>query len=291
MAAGGRALGVRCDVRSEDSVTAFVERAVAEFGGVDCIDHNAAWSHPRLDTDAVDVDLGVWDRVIETTTRGALLLARAAIPAMAAGRVHRDHLVGDEHHRRVDQGGLRGVEGGPEPAHAPPGGPLRAATASGPTPSRRGSSSPRRLRQSCPRTSNAGWPRRTRPAASGLPTTSPGSSCSSAAAPRPTSTGRCSTWTAGTRSRDDVGAAARHDEGRSRDRRQPRHRAVRRGRSRPAGLRPGHHGPHGARGRWPRPSCRARCATTTRCRSPAAWTPPRRRSRHWAEPVWPCPWT
>jgi len=82
--AGGRAIGVRCDVRSEASVAAFVERAVAEFGGVDCIDHNAAWSHPRLDTDAVGVDLGVWDRVIETTTRGALLLARAAIPAMTA---------------------------------------------------------------------------------------------------------------------------------------------------------------------------------------------------------------
>jgi NAD(P)-dependent dehydrogenase (short-subunit alcohol dehydrogenase family) len=83
-AAGGRALGVRCDVRSEDSVAAFVERAVAEFGGVDCVDHNAAWSHPRLDTDAVGVDLSVWDRVIETTTRGALLLARFAIPVMAA---------------------------------------------------------------------------------------------------------------------------------------------------------------------------------------------------------------
>ena len=82
--AGGRAIGVRCDVRSEKSVAAFVERAVAEFGGIDCIDHNAAWSHPRLDTDAVGVDLGVWDRVIETTTRGALLLACAAIPAMAA---------------------------------------------------------------------------------------------------------------------------------------------------------------------------------------------------------------
>ena len=84
-AAGGQALGVRCDVRSEASVAAFVERAVAEFGGVDCVDHNAAWSHPRLDTDAVGVDLGVWDRVIETTTRGALLLARHAIPVMAAG--------------------------------------------------------------------------------------------------------------------------------------------------------------------------------------------------------------
>ena len=68
-AAGGRAVGVHCDVRSEASVAAFVERAVTEFGGVDCVDHNAAWSHPRLDTDAGGVDLGVWDRVIETTTR------------------------------------------------------------------------------------------------------------------------------------------------------------------------------------------------------------------------------
>jgi NAD(P)-dependent dehydrogenase (short-subunit alcohol dehydrogenase family) len=83
-AAGGRSLGVRCDVREEGSVAAFVEAAVDTFGGVDCVDHNAAWSHPRLDTDAVGVDLGVWDRAIETTTRGALLLARHTIPAMTA---------------------------------------------------------------------------------------------------------------------------------------------------------------------------------------------------------------
>ncbi|HEY6473666.1 MAG TPA: SDR family oxidoreductase [Acidimicrobiales bacterium] len=82
--AGGRALGMSCDVRQEKSVAAFVARAVDEFGGVDCVDHNAAWSHPRLDTDAVGVDLGVWERAIETTTRGALLLARHAIPAMQA---------------------------------------------------------------------------------------------------------------------------------------------------------------------------------------------------------------
>jgi NAD(P)-dependent dehydrogenase (short-subunit alcohol dehydrogenase family) len=81
--AGGRALGLPCDVRDEKSVGAFVDRAVAEFGGVDCVDHNAAWSHARLDTDALGVDLGVWQRAIETTTRGALLLARHAIPAMA----------------------------------------------------------------------------------------------------------------------------------------------------------------------------------------------------------------
>ncbi len=82
-AAGGQAIGVGCDVRNDDSVATFVARAVSEFGGVDCADHNAAWSHPRLDTDAVDVDLGVWDRVLQTTTRGALLLARHAVPRMA----------------------------------------------------------------------------------------------------------------------------------------------------------------------------------------------------------------
>jgi NAD(P)-dependent dehydrogenase (short-subunit alcohol dehydrogenase family) len=82
--AGGRAIGVPCDVRREESLVAFVERAVSAFGGIDAIDHNAAWSHPRLDTDAVGVDLGVWERAIEITTRGALLLARHAIPVMAA---------------------------------------------------------------------------------------------------------------------------------------------------------------------------------------------------------------
>jgi NAD(P)-dependent dehydrogenase (short-subunit alcohol dehydrogenase family) len=81
---GGRAFGAGCDVREEESVAAFVDAAVDRFGGVDGIDHNAAWSHPRLDTDAVGVDLGVWERAIEITTRGALLLARHAIPVMAA---------------------------------------------------------------------------------------------------------------------------------------------------------------------------------------------------------------
>ncbi len=79
---GGRALGVHCDLRDEASVIAFVDVAVLEFGGVDCLDHNAAWSHPHLDTDAGGVDLGVWERVLDTNTRGALLLARHAIPRM-----------------------------------------------------------------------------------------------------------------------------------------------------------------------------------------------------------------
>ena len=177
---------LRCDVRREDSVGAFVERAVAEFGGVDCIDHNVAWSHPRLDTDAVGVDLGVWERVIETTTRGALLLARHAIPAMAArGWVHRHHLVGDEHHRRVDQGGLRGLEGRVNQltrhlavrygrdgirANAIAPGFILTETAAAQVPA-----------DVQARLAEANPTRRLGP-----PTTSPGSSCSSAATPRPT---------------------------------------------------------------------------------------------------------
>ena len=82
-AAGGQALGLVCDVRREESVADLVRAAAETFGGVDCVDHNAAWSHPRLDSDATGVEIGVWDRTIEITTRGALLLARQAIPFMA----------------------------------------------------------------------------------------------------------------------------------------------------------------------------------------------------------------
>jgi NAD(P)-dependent dehydrogenase (short-subunit alcohol dehydrogenase family) len=79
---GGRAIATFCDVRQDESIESFVVLAVKEFGGIDVLDHNAAWSHPRLDTDAGSVDLDVWDRVLETNTRGALLLARHAIPEM-----------------------------------------------------------------------------------------------------------------------------------------------------------------------------------------------------------------
>jgi NAD(P)-dependent dehydrogenase (short-subunit alcohol dehydrogenase family) len=63
-------------------VASFIALALSTFGRIDGLDHNAAWSHPRLDSDATEIDLGVWDRVLATNARGALLLARHAIPAM-----------------------------------------------------------------------------------------------------------------------------------------------------------------------------------------------------------------
>ena len=84
--AGGRAVGAGSATSAARSRWSPSSSAPSpEFGSIDAVDHNAAWSHPRLDTDAVGVDLGVWERAIEITTRGALLLARHAIPVMAAG--------------------------------------------------------------------------------------------------------------------------------------------------------------------------------------------------------------
>jgi len=63
-ATGAQALAAHCDVRHEESIAAFVDLAAATFGGIDFLDHNAAWSHPLLDTDATDIDLGIWHRVL-----------------------------------------------------------------------------------------------------------------------------------------------------------------------------------------------------------------------------------
>ena len=41
-AAGGRALAVECDIRSEAAVTAAVAAAVARFGGIDILVNNAS---------------------------------------------------------------------------------------------------------------------------------------------------------------------------------------------------------------------------------------------------------
>jgi NAD(P)-dependent dehydrogenase (short-subunit alcohol dehydrogenase family) len=62
-----------------------VAAVTKRFGRLDIVDHNAAWTSFRGDTDALGVDLEVWDRVFAVNTRGALHVARAAIPAMLAG--------------------------------------------------------------------------------------------------------------------------------------------------------------------------------------------------------------
>ena len=82
--AGHEAIGLTCDVSDQVSVGAMVAEVEAHFGGVDLLDHNAAWTDFRTDLDAEEVDLDTWDRVLRTNATGGLVLIRQVIPHMRA---------------------------------------------------------------------------------------------------------------------------------------------------------------------------------------------------------------
>ncbi len=80
---GGQARGIRCDISDEAAVAAMVKLALDVFGGLDLIHVNAAdLSIIFQDSNAVDVDLGVFDKTLAVNLRGHLLCTRAVIPEM-----------------------------------------------------------------------------------------------------------------------------------------------------------------------------------------------------------------
>ena len=79
-AAGGRALGVRCDVSDEASVANLVDKTLAEFGRFDILVNNAAAIHGPIP--AVDLDLDTWRTVINVNLTGAFICAKAVLPQM-----------------------------------------------------------------------------------------------------------------------------------------------------------------------------------------------------------------
>ncbi len=84
-AGGGAAVAAEFDIASDESVAALVAAAVAEFGGLDLMHANAADLSAEVimrDSDAVAVDLDVFDRTIAVNLRGYLLCTRHSIPAM-----------------------------------------------------------------------------------------------------------------------------------------------------------------------------------------------------------------
>jgi citronellol/citronellal dehydrogenase len=74
---GGQALPVQMDVRSEESIVAAVDAAVAEFGGIDiCINNASAVSRtPIGETDAKAFDL-----MHQVNGRGTFLVTKACLP-------------------------------------------------------------------------------------------------------------------------------------------------------------------------------------------------------------------
>jgi 3-oxoacyl-[acyl-carrier protein] reductase len=81
--AGGRALGVGCDVSDEDAVTAAAQQVVAEAGSIDVLVNNAGLLRDNL---LFKMSLGDWDTVMGVHLRGSFLWARAAQKTMVANR-------------------------------------------------------------------------------------------------------------------------------------------------------------------------------------------------------------
>ena len=66
--AGGRAMGIRCNVADESDVAAMVERTVSTFGRLDAAFNNAGVQSPALET--ADVSAEEFDRVNAINLRG-----------------------------------------------------------------------------------------------------------------------------------------------------------------------------------------------------------------------------
>lgn len=83
--AGGTATTVAFDLADPDSVARLINTAVSVYGGVDALFNvGADMGAVRSDTDVVDIDLDVWDRVMAVNLRGYVAAMKHAIPAMLA---------------------------------------------------------------------------------------------------------------------------------------------------------------------------------------------------------------
>ncbi len=83
VAAGGTAVSVGMDVGDEGSVAAAIKAALDAYGGIDGVHVNAADLSPGTvlqDSDALGLDLSVFDRTIRTGLRGHLLCTQLALP-------------------------------------------------------------------------------------------------------------------------------------------------------------------------------------------------------------------
>lgn len=84
--AGGDAVYVRCDVTSERSVRAAVERVGRRFGRLDNVVHSPNARPARFAAELARYDLAAWRRVLDVHVTGAMLMSRAVLPLMARRR-------------------------------------------------------------------------------------------------------------------------------------------------------------------------------------------------------------
>lgn len=82
-AAGGTAAHVAFDLSDPASVAGLIDFAATTYGGVDLLFNvGADMSAIRADTDVVDIDFDVWDRVMTVNLRGYVAAMKYVIPHM-----------------------------------------------------------------------------------------------------------------------------------------------------------------------------------------------------------------
>jgi NAD(P)-dependent dehydrogenase (short-subunit alcohol dehydrogenase family) len=79
--AGGEATYIRADMRVEADVKAFVDAAVAKYGGLDVCFNNAGIT---IEKPLVDLSAAEWDDVVNTDLRGNFLALKYEIPHLIA---------------------------------------------------------------------------------------------------------------------------------------------------------------------------------------------------------------
>lgn len=76
-AGAGRAIGLLCDIRSEEQVEAAIARTIEEFGGIDiCVNNASAISL----TGTANTSMKRYDLMNEVNARGTYLLSQKALP-------------------------------------------------------------------------------------------------------------------------------------------------------------------------------------------------------------------
>lgn len=80
-AAGGEALAIQGDVRSQADAERAVTAMVGQFGGLDALVNNAGLGYLRAVDEATDAEI---DEMIETNLVGVIRMTRAALPKLLA---------------------------------------------------------------------------------------------------------------------------------------------------------------------------------------------------------------
>jgi citronellol/citronellal dehydrogenase len=75
--AGGKALPVQCDIRSEEQVKEAIKKCVETFGGIDICINNASAIHLK---GVEDIDMKRYDLMHQVNSRGTFMVSKYCLP-------------------------------------------------------------------------------------------------------------------------------------------------------------------------------------------------------------------